>query len=246
MRFADDMTFQVKLQRHHCGGGHDPTSAFEGRYLESPFQDICCAVHVSVNVPAASALIDPARLAIRGFDKATGVTHLRGVRLIDGGDGDAVLLGFVGDVLGQVGERPGVQALVEFSAVVDVVTDAAQIADGNLVDPGLVAAFDQILREDVQPMVDLAAFLTGDLGIALAHRLFWRGWLDFGAEFVPVAARAFEMPPVHQERLAVLKHSRHDLRLAQVEGDFTAAQRRYGVNVNHQMGGEPSTLVVGE
>src|SRR5690606_24641021 len=64
--FVDRMPTESDWQDH--GVRHTPTTPFAGRYVESGLEDICSAIDVSMNVPAAAPLIDVA--GATGFEPA--------------------------------------------------------------------------------------------------------------------------------------------------------------------------------
>ena len=104
-------------------------------------------------------------------------------------------MSFVFDPVGDLGEWPGVQALVEMIAVVDFLADVGQVTDGEGVHPGFIASLHEMLADQVEQMVDLARFLALDLAEAFRFApVFHRGRFDLGAHLLPGTPDRFDFP----------------------------------------------------
>ena len=92
-------------------------------------------------------------------------------------------MSFVFDPVGDLGEWPGVEALVEM------------IADGEGVHPGFIAPLHEMLGYQEDQMVDLARFLALDLAEAFRFAPVFHRWrFDLGAHLLPGTPDRFDFP----------------------------------------------------
>lgn len=92
---------------------------------------------------------------------------LRRITFIDLEDLNALPFRLVNDHVGELGEGPGVQALVELLPIVDLRADTRQPANGNRIHPRLTAPFHKVFADQMQQMVDLPRLFAFDLMVPL-------------------------------------------------------------------------------
>ncbi len=104
------------------------------------------------------------------------------------------------DPVGDLGEWPGVQALVEMVAVVDFLADVGQVTDGDGVHPGLIASLHEMLADQVEQMVDLAGFPALDLVETFGFAPVFHCWrFDLGAHLLPSTPDRLAVFHVHDQ-----------------------------------------------
>jgi len=161
------------------------------------------------------------------------------IRLVDTVGRDSSELGFVLDHPSKLAIGPLVETLVHLFAVVDPITNAANVADCDRRDTSLKEHLHDLPRQFVKEVRDLVVYALELITLRLDHLLptirpalfavYFR--IELGLEAVLVVAQGTKLAAVYGERVVARKDS-SEMLLAKVDsGSFISAGSVNGLSV---------------